>query len=174
MFKQQRKDREKEFSETVKNYSDRIYRIIYRMTEKHEDILDIMQNAFYKAYRNLDNFRGDSSMYTYLVSIAVNEARTYLQKEKPSLFIEFDEASGRYHSEDRNREKLHAKSVREKLEKALLKLPLQYREIIILRDYEQLSTKEAAIITKLSENGVKTRLRRARMLLKELLEDEGF
>ena len=89
MFKQQRKDREKEFSETVKNYSDRIYRIIYRMTEKHEDILDIMQNAFYKAYRNLDNFRGDSSMYTYLVSIAVNEARTYLQKEKPSLFIEF-------------------------------------------------------------------------------------
>ena len=113
-------------------------------------------------------------MYTYLVSIAVNEARTYLQKEKPSLFIEFDEASGRYHSEDRSLEDLHATSVREKLEKALLKLPLQYREIIILRDYEQLSTKEAAIITKLSENGVKTRLRRARMLLKELLEDEGF
>lgn len=174
MIEQQRKDREKEFSETVKSYSDRIYRILYRITEKHEDILDIMQNTFYKAFKNLDNFRGDSSMYTYLVSIAVNEARSYMQKQKPSLFIEFDEASGKYHSEDRDIEDLHKKSVREKLDKALLKLPVQYREIIVLRDYEQLSTKEAAVITKISESGVKTRLRRARMLLKELLEDEGF
>lgn len=173
MNKEQKDKLEKEFSETVKKYSDRIYSILYRITDRHEDILDIMQTAFYKAYRSLDNFRGESSMYTYLVSIAVNEARRHMKKH-PSLFVELDEETGRYHSEDEQIERLHSKSVKEKLNDAVEKLPSAYREMIVLRDFEQLSTKETAEITGLSENGVKTRLRRARLLLKELLEDEGF
>ena len=95
-------------------------------------------------------------------------------KNLPHLFVELDEETGRYHSEDEQIERLHSKSVKEKLNDAVEKLPSAYREMIVLRDFEQLSTKETAVITGLSENGVKTRLRRARLLLKELLEDEGF
>lgn len=160
------------FNHIVDKYSDKLYSIVYRITNNRDNVLDILQNTFYKAYKNAEHFRGDSSIYTYLVSIAVNEARQYLRKEKPHLFMPIEENLIRKRHYTTADERIIRKDRRALLEDALSKLPEKYREVIILRDIEEFSIKETAEIINENESTVKTRTRRGRFLLRDLLESK--
>ncbi len=86
------------FEQLVERFETRIFRIAQRITKHHQDSEDAVQNAFLKAFRNLPRFRGDSSFYTWLVRIAVNESIMTLRRRRTNEFsidepCEFDEIS---------------------------------------------------------------------------------
>ena len=79
------------FSELVNRYERKIYRLAKNITRNDEDAEDVLQDAFLKAYTHLDNFKGDSKFYTWIVRIAVNEALMRLRKRKTDRSVPLDE-----------------------------------------------------------------------------------
>jgi len=135
-----------------------------------------MQDAFIKAYRHLDKFRGESKFTTWLTSIVVNES---LQRRKARKeFVSLDESIGvenkslprRFEPWTSNPEKQYGKlEIRHLVEEAIRDLPQIYRETLVLRDIEELSAEEAAAALGLTVPALKSRLLRARLLLRESL-----
>lgn len=164
---------DQELSDIIEKHSDKLYSIVYRMIDNHDDIMDILQETFYKTYKSIDNFHGNSSLFTYMVSIAINETRQYIRKKKKALFADInidDEVllSSRYPSIEEN---IIKRNNAEKLNNAIKKLPEKYREIIILKDIEGMKIKEIAEILNITIQTVKTRTHRGRLFLRELMEN---
>ncbi len=84
-------EHERAFRLILKNYKERLYYLIRKIVIDHDDTDDVLQEAFVKIWRNLDKFRGDSNLYTWLYRIATNEALTFLRRRKESRNISMDE-----------------------------------------------------------------------------------
>jgi RNA polymerase sigma-70 factor, ECF subfamily len=167
------------FEKIVEKYKTRMFRVADNITHRREDAEEATQSAFVKAYRNLGQFRGDSSFSTWLTRITVNEALMKIRK-RPTKEISIDEFEN---SKDGSpvrelqdsgptpEERYRQKELRNILTTTIGQLPLGYRSVFQLRDVEGLSTEETAQILGLSACSVKTRLRRARYALRPLLQD---
>ena len=167
------------FASLVSPYNQNVYRLAVNITHNHEDAEDVRQEALIKAYSNLGRFRGGSRFYTWLVRIALNEALMKLRKRRPGRQVSLDEL---IEADDRNvtrRESLdwrnnpeqrYARSeLRRTLREAIEGLDARARAVLVLRDVENFSTRETSEMLGLSVTTVKTRLRRARMSLRERL-----
>jgi len=166
------------FERLVRRYERNVFRIAQNITHNREDAEDVVQEAFLKAYRNLDQFQGQSKFYTWLVRIAVNEALMRLRRRRPEKIVSIDEdiqtdedAIPREIADwSPNPEQLYKQSeLREILDKTIQGLPPGFRTVFILRDVEGLSTEETAQALELSVPAVKSRLLRARLQLRERL-----
>ncbi len=176
---QQAKDGDLEaFSELVRRYDRNIFRIAQHITHNEEDAQDVVQDAFFKAYRNLEQFQGNSKFYTWLVRIAVNEALMKLRKRRNDRTVSIDEDvetdEGSMPREvadwSPNPEQLYGTSeLGDILKKTIQGLPPGFRTVFVLRDIEGLSTEETAEMLGLSVPAVKSRLLRARLQLRERL-----
>lgn len=143
------------------------------------DAEDAAQEAFLKAYRNLDRFRQESKFSTWLIQIAINDARMKLRKDRRHLYAAID--AGRETSEgdyvptdfadwrEIPSEALEQSELREALNKALNSLPEKYRIVLILRDVQQMSIAETAKALSISKENVKTRTSRARLQMRDRL-----
>lgn len=162
----------------VARYERRIFRLAQNITGNHEDTEEVVQNTFVKAFQNLATFRGDSRFYTWLVRIAVNEA---LMKIRGKRFREVSidaETDAEDHPvthqlEDwgpNPEERCSQEELRTILAKSISQLVPGYRVVFQLRDVEGLSTEETARLLGLSYTAVKTRLRRARLQLRDSLD----
>jgi RNA polymerase sigma-70 factor (ECF subfamily) len=158
----------------VEEYADRIYGIALRITGSHEDAEDATQDAFLQAYEHRASFRGEARPYTWLYRIAVNTALQRVRRLRPTEYLDetgFDDlvVSDWVGSVSRQVEQaeLHAT-----LERGLALIPEDLRVALVLRDVEGFSTAEAAEILQLSEAAVKSRLHRARAVLRQYLSDE--
>ncbi len=137
------------------------------------------QEAVLKAFKNLSQFRRESKFSTWLVQITINEARMRVRKYRTGLYESIDEGAqteeGDYLPKDYAdwreipSEALARRELRDALARALKQLPPKYREILMLRDVENLSTAEAAQILGISEASAKTRLSRARLMMRDAL-----
>jgi len=167
-FKNKDKDT---FSEIVNNYGDAVYASVFRIVGNKDDAQDIVQNTFLKAFTKSETFRGESSILTFLTSIAINETNMFLRKRKHLLYVDIDSLTNHPHipASDISTEK---KDVKKIFSDAMDKLPFQYREIIVLRDMDGMDTKEVSEILGISQSAVKTKLHRARTLLKTLIKDK--
>ncbi len=166
------------FSQLVKRYDRNIFRIAQHITHNEEDAQDVVQEAFLKAYRNLQQFQGNSKFYTWLVRIAVNEALMKLRRRRADKTVSIDE---NVETEDGsmprevadwspNPEQLYGQSeLGDILKKTIQGLPPGFRTVFVLRDVEGLSTEETAEMLGLSVPAVKSRLLRARLQLRERL-----
>ncbi len=166
------------FEKLVKRYDRNVFRIAQHITHSREDAEDVVQEAFLKAYSNLEQFQGQSKFYTWLVRIAVNEARMKLRRRRPERFVSLDED---VKTEDDslprevadwspNPEQLYKQSeLRDILSRTIQGLPPTFRTVFVLRDVEGLSTEETAEALDLSVPAVKSRLLRARLQLRERL-----
>jgi RNA polymerase sigma-70 factor (ECF subfamily) len=166
------------FEQLVKRYDRNVFRIAQHITHSREDAEDVVQEAFLKAYSNLDQFQGNSKFYTWLVRIAVNEALMKLRRRRPERFVSLDED---VKTEDDslprevadwspNPEQLYNQSeLRDILSRTIQGLPPTFRTVFVLRDVEGLSTEETAEALELSVPAVKSRLLRARLQLRERL-----
>jgi RNA polymerase sigma-70 factor (ECF subfamily) len=162
----------------VSRYESGIFRLARNITGNHEDAEEVVQNAFVKAYQNLATFRGDSRFYTWLVRIAVNEA---LMKARGHRFREvsidsMQDSDGYivpYEVEDwgpNPEERYSQEELRRTLETTISELEPRYRIVFQLRDIDGFSTEETAATLNLSVPVVKTRLRRARLQLRNSLD----
>jgi RNA polymerase sigma-70 factor (ECF subfamily) len=166
------------FSELVRRYDRNVFRIAQHITHNEEDAQDVVQDAFLKAYQNLDQFQGNSKFYTWLVRIAVNEALMRLRKRRNDRTVSLDEdvetEEGTMPREvadwSPNPEQIYGQSeLGEILRKTIQGLPPGFRTVFVLRDIEGLSTEETAEMLGLSVPAVKSRLLRARLQLRERL-----
>lgn len=165
----------------VERYQSRIYGVCYGMVRNSEDARDMAQEAFVKAFRNIDKFRFGSSFYHWLCRIAINVSIDLLRRQKVRRAEEFDEGRGAresgggfhhgHHRDDPRRE-LERKGLRAKISAALDTLPAEQRQVLVLREMEGLSYKEIADVMGIPEGTVMSRLFYARKKMQALLKDE--
>jgi len=166
------------FEELVRRYDRNVFRIAQHITRNREDAEDVVQDAFLKAYENLNQFQGQSKFYTWLVRIAVNEALMKLRRLKPGRTVSLDEdVKTEEDSLPRevadwspNPEQQYSQAeLKDILSRTIQGLPMSFRTVFVLRDVEGLSTEETAEALDLSVPAVKSRLLRARLQLRERL-----
>ena len=166
------------FSELVKHYDRRVFRMAKQITQNDDDAEDVLQEAFLKAYTHLDDFQGNSKFYTWIVRIAVNEALMKLRKRRSDRSVPLDEPIDTGEDEvareiavwDGNPEETYSREeLGAMLDEAVQSLKPAYRTVFILRDIEELSIEETAEALNLSISAVKSRLLRARLQLRERL-----
>lgn len=162
----------------VEKYQGRVFAMVFGMVRNHEDARDITQDAFVKAYRNLQSFRLESSFYTWLYRIAMNLAIDHTRRQKRQNTTEFDEQLGtrdgdgellEQHHTDNPRRALERKELQRLILEALDKLPDEQRQIVLLREVDGLSYKEIADVMEIPEGTVMSRLYYARQKLQKLL-----
>ena len=172
-----------DFDAIVHKYQDRIFNTVSRLVSNQEDALDITQEVFLKAYKAMRGFRGCASVYTWLYRIAVNTAlshrrapariatsRTFSLSESPDL----DERGGGRELESPNPgtgELVTRREIQERVQNAILSLDDQLRSVVVLRDIEGLGYAEIAKVLRLPAGTVKSRLHRARLILRDKLLD---
>ena len=165
------------FETLVGRYERKIFRLTQNITQNREDAEDAMQEAFLKAFQHLGEFQGNSRFYTWLVRIAVNQALMKLRKRRPnvvSLDVELDtgedmmprEVEDWGPSPEQRYEQTELSGI---LSNMIGELDPQFRVVFQLRDIEELSTEETAEALGLSVPAVKSRLLRARLKLRQKL-----
>jgi RNA polymerase sigma-70 factor (ECF subfamily) len=166
------------FYELIRPYERRVYAAAVAILGNETDAEDCAQEAVLKAFKHIRQFRAEARFSTWLIQIAVNEARMRRRKERADLVEPIDKdknKEGSYMPRDFAdwreipSEVLERKEVREQLAEALASLGQMYREVFVLRDMEQLSIEETANALRISTASVKTRLLRARLMLRDLL-----
>jgi RNA polymerase sigma-70 factor (ECF subfamily) len=154
------------FDPLVERYQRDVYRLCYRFVNNHEDASDLAQEAFIKAYRALDRFRGDSAFSTWLYRIAVNACLNFRSARKP-VADELPEAmaDGKPGAEARLVEDEQARMVRD----AIRRLPEKQRATLILKTYHDLTHEEVASVLGTSVGTVKANFFHALGNLKRIL-----
>lgn len=155
------------FEILMRRYNQRVYRAVRAVMGADDDVEDVMQQAYLNAYAHLHQFEGRAQFSTWLTRIAVNEALARRGK-RASRFGEQDETmmelieSGAPDPE----QQAVTSEMREVMQREVAALPDRFRVVVMLRDVEGLSTAETATCLEISEDLVKTRLHRARALLR--------
>ncbi|MGB7728309.1 MAG: sigma-70 family RNA polymerase sigma factor [Candidatus Acidiferrum sp.] len=167
------------FHELIRPYERLVYVTIFAILKNETEAEDGAQEAMISAFRNLKSFRGEAKFSTWLVTIAMNEARKRLRKAKTaaedSLDEQRDDGEGDFTPEvltdwrEVPLEALERKELREKLQEAVAALPRKYQEVFVLRDIEELNQEETAAALGINVTLVKVRLHRARMMLQKML-----
>jgi RNA polymerase sigma-70 factor, ECF subfamily len=165
------------FETLVGRYERKIFRLTQNITQNREDAEDAMQEAFLKAYEHLQSFEGNSRFYTWLVRIAVNQALMKLRKRRPNVVSLDEEVNTGEDMVPREVEdwgpspadRYAQTELSEILTKVIGDLDPPFRIVFQLRDIEELSTEETAEALGLSVPAVKSRLLRARLKLRQTL-----
>lgn len=165
------KTAEAQFEELLSGYLKKVLRLVILIVKDRNLAEDITQEVFLKAYRSISSFRAESSMQTWIYRIAVNEAKKYKRSWSfRHLFFRAEVDLGVM--EDAQAATLK-KDQRLQFARLIMGLPNNYRQVILLHYYEDLSIEEVAEVLGVTTGAVYTKLHRARKKLKELLEKEG-
>jgi len=160
------------FEQLVAEYGDRVYGIALRVTGSSSDAEDVMQEAFLQAFRSWSTFRGEAAPTTWLYRIAVNAALMRVRARRPEdLLSERDEGAEVVDWTADAAQAVLRGELHERLEVGITRLPEDLRVVLVLRDVEGLSTAETSAALEVSEAAVKSRLHRARVLLRQYLAD---
>jgi RNA polymerase sigma-70 factor (ECF subfamily) len=174
------------FHDLIRPCERSIYFLLLSLLKNETDVEDVAQETVIKVYQNLNKFRGDSQFRTWVLSIARNEGLGRLRKigsrREDSLDAETDEATGDYTPailtswREVPSEALEQKELGAILRRAIEGLPEIYRNVVLLRDIEEMDIRETAAALAISEAAVKVRLHRARALLQRALAPQlkGF
>lgn len=172
------------FDELVRRHSRKLNGMLIQMLNSEADAYDVAQESFLKAFHSLRYFKGNSSFYTWLYSIALNQARNFLRKRKRERSYSLDndengdplekdaELADRGLDADPAR-KAHVSDLRRKLQAAISQLSPAHQEVINLCDIQGLSYPEIAKIIHISEGTLRSRLHYAHRQLQGLLADES-
>jgi RNA polymerase sigma-70 factor, ECF subfamily len=174
------------FHDLIRPCERSIYFLLYSLLKNETEAEDVAQETVIKVYQNLAKFRGDSQFRTWVLSIARNEGLGRLRKvssrREDSLDADTDEQTGDYTPailtswREIPSEALEQKELGNLLRKAIEGLPEIYRNVVLLRDIEEMDIRETAVALGISEASVKVRLHRARALLQRNLAPQmkGF
>ena len=166
------------FYELIRPYERRVYSAALSILRNQADAEDAAQEAMLKAFKHIRQFRAEARFSTWLIQITVNEARMRKRKEHAHMIepiVDHQDEEGNYTPRDFAdwreipSEALERREVRQMLAEALASLGQKYREVFVLRDMQHLSIEETARALRISTSSVKTRLLRARLMLRDLL-----
>src|SRR5208337_1602851 len=166
------------FYQLIRPYERRVYTTAFAILRNEADAEDVAQEAVLKAFKHIRQFRAEARFSTWLTQITINEARMWRRKEHANIMEPIADRSdeeGNYAPRDFADwreiplETLERREVRQMLAEALASLGEKYREVFVLRDMQHLSIEETAKTLGITTASVKTRLLRARLMLRDLL-----
>ncbi|MDQ0207469.1 RNA polymerase sigma factor SigW [Alkalicoccobacillus murimartini] len=179
LIKEVKKGDTEAFSEIVDLFKDKVYQVAYRMVGHPQEAQDVAQEAFLRAYTNLDKYDMNRKFSTWLFRIATNVAIDRLRKKKPDFHLE-DKVKGTegltYESQlaadqDLPEDQVVTLEMQEWIQSEINQLPLKYRSAIILKYIEDLSLKEISEILDMPISTVKTRIHRGREALRKRMRN---
>ncbi|MEM6770836.1 MAG: RNA polymerase sigma factor [Bacteroidota bacterium] len=148
--------RERAFTQLVREYGPLLHRHLSRMLPAASDVDDVLQNTLVKAFRNLERFRGDSKLTTWLYRIATNEALSWLRSSKRrSSRVTATDVSELHHNQPVADPYFDGDAAQAELRKAIASLPDKQKAVFVFRYYEELSYQEISEITGTSQGALK-------------------
>jgi RNA polymerase sigma-70 factor (ECF subfamily) len=177
LIEQCRKGHTAAFGELVRRYQDRLFNTVYRLVDSTEDAQDVVQEAFLHAYQSLDRFKGDAQFFTWLYRIAVNSAISLQRKQRTTVHLG-DNRGGKgsvpephdlseFSQPDQALERADEER---RIQSALNRLSAEHRAVLILKDLEDQKYETMAEILQVPIGTIRSRLHRARLELREVLE----
>jgi RNA polymerase sigma-70 factor (ECF subfamily) len=148
-------DVNKSFRLIVERYSTRLYWHIRRLVILHEDANDALQNTFVNAWRNISNFRSESSIYTWLYAIATNEAISLINKRRRDSAVSLDDLGTWFANSMEGSTWFDGDQAQVKLQNAILKLPEKQRIVFNLKYFEDMTYEDMSIVLKTSIGALK-------------------
>ena len=133
----------------------RLYYHVRRMVIDHDDANDTLQNAFIKIWHNVENFRGDSQLFTWLYRIATNEALSFLSAKQKRLAVSIDDMQNTLANQLKSDKYFEGDSIELKLQQAILSLPEKQRVVFNLRYYDEMPYEEMSKVLGTSEGALK-------------------
>lgn len=158
--------KEQAFRNLLSNYQERLYFHVRRYVHHHEDANDVLQNTFIKIWNAIDNFRGESGLYTWLYRIASNEAITYLNKNKKRNEVDIEQSAAQHRSAEDN---VEADEMIAKLQRAIDTLPDKQKQVFIMRYYDEMPYEEISKIVDTSVGALKASYHHAVKKVEEIL-----
>jgi RNA polymerase sigma-70 factor (ECF subfamily) len=154
----------------VRQHGERMLAVARRFLRTMEDSADAVQDAFLSAFRSLDGFEGNSALGTWLHRIVVNVCLMKLRSRSRTREVRIDELLPTFKEPDHTLEQLTQSETHAQVRACIDRLPDPHREVLVLRDLEELDTEQTAQRLGINPGAVKTRLHRARAALRTLLE----
>jgi len=157
------------FEVLVDRYQRVLYNVALRMLHNREDAMDASQTAFVKAYEKLNTYDPNYKFFSWIYKILVNESLNQIAHRKPQEELDSAIMAPGRSPEDEVGEEW----VQDRVQAAIVKLPLEYRRLVVLRHFGDLTYRDMAAALDLPEKTVKSRLFTARRMLKDLLNQRG-
>ncbi len=172
------KDHEPAFTELVRRYQDRLHNFLYRYTHDHQDCEDLVQETFLRVHKSKASYERIAKFSTWMYTIALNLAKSLYKKKQRMYKVSIhkdpnDSEDFEMHIEDPNilpDQELHEKLSLEQLEKALMSLPEDFREVVMLRDLQDMTYEEISDATGIPMGTVKSRINRGRAQVQHMIE----
>jgi len=149
------KDKALAFSGLVRTYQERLYWHIRKMVLSHDDANDILQDVFMKAWKNIDSFRGDSQVFTWLYKIATNETLTFLANKRMKNINSLDEVEEVLLQNLQADNYFNGDDAQLQLQKAILTLPEKQRLVFNMRFYDDLNYEQISEVLGTSVGALK-------------------
>lgn len=143
------------FGDMIKLYTEPLYRQIRRMVQSHDDANDLLQNTFLKAWQNIENFRGDAKLSTWLYKIAINESLTHLEKERKRLGLSIDDEESALVNLIEADNEIDGEQLAQELRKAIASLPEKQRLVFNMRYYDDMKYEQMSEILGTSVGALK-------------------
>jgi len=147
--------RREAFTSVVEEYNEKLYWMIRKMVLSHDDANDIVQNTFLKAWMNLDSFRGDSKIFTWMYKIALNETITFLNRQRTLQTISLDDADVFMLERLTGDEYFDGDALQLKLEEAVLHLPEKQRIVFQMKYHDEMKYEDMSEILGTSVGALK-------------------
>lgn len=158
------------FRELLSLHKERLYWHIRNMLKNHDDTNDVLQNTFIKIFRNIDQFKGDSKLYSWMYRIATNEAISFLNQKAKKLNISSEELQEQIISNLESDVYFDGDRIKLKLQKAISSLPPKQQLVFNMRYFEEMKYKEMSEILETSEGGLKASYHHAAKKIEEYLK----
>lgn len=166
------KQRDKAFQELLSCYKERLYWHIRNMVKDHDDTDDILQNTFIKIYRNIDKFKGESKLYSWMYRIATNETITFLNLKAKRTHINSEELQTQLIENLESDVYFEGDEIQLKLQKAIATLPQKQQLVFNMKYFEELKYREIADILETSEGALKASYHIAVKKIEEFLKGD--
>lgn len=167
-------DTQKEgFADVVKQYSERLYWQIRKMVYSHEDANDILQDVFIKAWLNIEKFRGDAKLSTWLYKIAINESITFINKSKAKLNLSIDDSDSFLLNKLEGDEYFDGDKAQLLLQKAVVSLPEKQRLVFQMKYFSELKYDEISDLLGTSVGGLKASYHHAVKKVERFLKESN-
>jgi len=165
-------DKEALIDEVMNKYGQEILQLVYSYVNNKEVAEDLTQDIFVKCYKSLHTYKGKSKLKTWLWRIAINHCKDYIKSwyNKKVIVTENEFTYTGVQKESVEQTVIQNDEDR-RLASAVMNLPIKYREVIYLFYFEELPIKDIAMVIEVKENTIKTRLKKAKELLKKGLEE---
>ncbi|MFT2007946.1 RNA polymerase sigma factor [Pontibacter sp. 13R65] len=160
------------FNQLIRKYQQKIYWHIRKMVIDHDDADDLTQEVFIKVWKNLENFRQDAQLYTWVYRIATNECLTFLSSKRKRFFLPILDITEELANKIDTSPEISGDEIQLKLQKALLRLPDKQRLVFNMRYYDELKYEEISEILGTSVGALKASYHLAAKKIEEFLKND--